>query len=131
MFEPRYAPDIETLLPSDVSRSQLFAEGKLPRRHVFSSTPPDPSFAPLTPATWPSDLAHVFAEGFGPENLVTNSYRVAYLLDSFANPDGGFPAVTDGLPAPTPANTLRQALKANDLRNWTPGVTRAAVRRQR
>ena len=120
MFEPRYATDIESLLPSDVPRSQLFAEGKLPRRQVFSSTPPDPSFAPFTPATSPRDLAHVFAEGFGPENLVTNSYRVAYLLDSFANPDGGFPAVTDGLPAPNPANTLRQALKANDLRNWIP-----------
>ena len=120
MFEPRYVADIETLLPSDVPRSQLFAEGKLPRRQVFSSTPPDPSYAPLTPATWPRDLAYVFAEGFGPENLVTNSYRVAYLLDSFANPDGGFPEVTDGLPAPNPANTLRQALKANDLRNWIP-----------
>jgi hypothetical protein len=120
MFEPRYAPHIETLLPSGVSRSQLFAEGKLPRRQVFSSTPPDPSFTPFTPANEPHDLADVFAQGFGPENLVTNSYRAAYLLDSFANPDGGFPQVTDGLPAWNPANKLRQALKANDLRNWIP-----------
>jgi predicted esterase len=120
IFEARYATGIETLLPSAVPRSQIYAEGRLPRDQLFSSTPPDPAFAPFTPATTPASLAHVFATGFGPENLVTNAFRLAYLRDAQLNPDGGFPLVTDGRPAANPTNRLRQALKANDLRTWTP-----------
>jgi len=30
------------------------------------------------------------------------------------------PSVTSGIPAASPTNTLRQDLKTNDLRNWTP-----------
>lgn len=120
LFEARYATGIETLLPSTVSRSQLFAEGKLPRDQLFSSTPPDPSYAQYTPATAPADFADVFATGFGPDHLVTNAFRLAYLQDAQAHPDGGFPAATDLRPAANPANGMRQALKANDLRNWTP-----------
>lgn len=120
LFEARYATGIETLLPSAVPRTQLFAEGKLPRDQLFSSTPPDPSYAQYTPATTPADLADVFAAGFGPDNLVTNSFRLAYLQDAQAHPDGAFPTVTDGQPAASPANGLRQAFKTNDLRNWTP-----------
>jgi predicted esterase len=120
LFEARYASGIETLLPSAVPRTQLFAEGKLPRSQLFSSTPPDPSFAPFTPATTPAELADVFAAGFGADHLVPNAFRLAYLRDAQANPDGGFPLVTDGRPAANPANTLRQAFKTNDLRNWVP-----------
>jgi hypothetical protein len=120
VFEARYVSGIETLLPSAVPRTQLFAEGKLPRAQLFNSTPPDPSYAQFTPATTPSELAPVFAAGFGTENLVTNSYRLAYLQDAQANPDGGFPTVTDGRPAANPQHPLRQALKTNDLRTWTP-----------
>jgi hypothetical protein len=120
IFEARYASGIETLLPSAIPRTQLFAEGKLPRDQLFSSTPPDPSYAQFTPATTPADLAPIFAQGFGPENLVTNAFRLAYLQDAQANPDGGFPNTTDGKPAAAPANTLRQAFKTNDLRTWLP-----------
>lgn len=120
MFEARYATNIETLLPTSGSRSELFAQGRLPSDQLFNSTPPDPAYAPYTPATTPADLAHVFARGFGAEPLVTNAFRLAYLTDAEANPDGGFPAVTDGLPASNPGHGLRQAFKANDLRNWTP-----------
>lgn len=120
MFEARYTSGIETLLPSDVPRTQLFAEGKLPREQLFSDTPPDPSYAPHTPATTPADLAPVFAAGFGPDHLVTNSFRLTYLQDAQAHPDGAFPAATDLRPAASPANSLRQAFKANDLRNWIP-----------
>lgn len=119
VFEPQYMAHIEGILPLTVPRSQLIAEGKWPQK-MFNSTPPDPSLAPLTPATWPRDLAHVFVDGFGPENLVTNEYRLAYLQDAFLNPDGGFPEATDGYPAANPAHPLRQVLKANDLRNWVP-----------
>lgn len=120
LFEARYATGIETLLPSAVPRTQLFAEGKLPRDQLFSSTPPDPIYAQFTPATTPADLAPVFAQGFGAENLVTNAFRLAYLQDAQANPDGGFPNTTDGKPAANPANPLRRAFKANDLRTWLP-----------
>ncbi len=122
VFEARYVTGIESLLPSAVPRTQLFAEGKLPRDQLFSSTPPDPSFASITPATSPADLAPVFAAGFGTENLVTNAFRLAYLQDAQANPDGGFPTVLDGRPAANPANGLRRAFKRNDLRTWVPSA---------
>lgn len=119
-FEARYATGIDTLLPTTGTRGQLFDQGRLPNEQLFSSTPPDPSYAAYTPATAPSELAGVFARGFGTENLVTNAFRGSYLQDSLAHPDGGFPTVTDGLPAAAPANPLRIAFKANDLRNWSP-----------
>jgi hypothetical protein len=62
----------------------------------------------------------VFAAGFGANFLIANSYRGSYLADAVANPDGGYPTLTDGLPPASPANTLRQALKVNDLRDWSP-----------
>jgi hypothetical protein len=120
VFEARYATGIESLLPSAVPRTQLFAEGKLPRDQLFSSTPPDPSYAQFTPATSPANLAPIFAQGFGAENLVTNAFRLAYLQDAQANPDGSFPNVLDNRPAANPANGLRRAFKRNDLRTWLP-----------
>lgn len=121
-FEARYATGIDTLLPTTGSRSDLFAQGKLPSSQLFSSTPPDPSYAQYTPSTTPANLAPVFAIGFGPDNLVTNSYRLAYLQDAQANPDGAFPGTADGLPAVNPVNNLRKAFKTNDLRNWLPSA---------
>ncbi len=120
IYEAAYADDIETLLPSAVPRTELFAEGELPRSEMFSETPPDPSYAQYTPATEPADLAHVFAAGFGPDHLVTNAFRLAYLQDAEANPDGGFPTETDLRPPADPALPLRQGFKANDLRTWVP-----------
>ena len=119
-FEARYATGIETLLPSTTPVSELRNQGKLPPDALFSATPPDPAFAPYTPATAPANLAPVFARGFGADNLLTNSFRLAYLQDAQSNPDGGFPLVADGLPAANPANPFRLALKSNDQRNWTP-----------
>jgi poly(3-hydroxybutyrate) depolymerase len=119
-FDARYASGIDALLPTTGTRSDLYAQGKLPRDQVFSSTPPDPAFAAYTPATTPAQLAPVFAKGFGPDALILNSYRLAYLQDAQANPDGGFPIVTDGRPPATPAHPLRIAFKRNDLRDWTP-----------
>jgi hypothetical protein len=55
--------------------------------------------------------------------LILNSYRLSYLQDEQANPDGGFPTTTTGMPAASPTNTLRQDLKTNDLRNWTPTMS--------
>jgi Secretory lipase len=120
VFEPQYATGIDSLLPTTTSRSELYAEGKLPQYALFSLTPPAPSFADITPATTPADLAPVFALGFGAGNLFTNAYRLAYLTDAQANPDGGFPTLTTGVTATAPDLAMRAALKQNDLRSWAP-----------
>ena len=121
VFEPQYATGIDSLLPGTTPRSQLYAQGKLPEFALFSSAPPDPSFASITPPSTPANLAAVFALGFGAGNLLQNSYRLAYLKDAQANPDGGFP-LTTGMVAATPALPWRQALQMNDLRNWVPAA---------
>ncbi len=120
LFEAQYAPNITSLLPSATPISSLYAAGALPKDVLFSSTPPAPEFASITPATTPAPLAPIFAMGFGSPNLVTNAYRLGYLRDAQAAPDGGIPTVSTGIPAASPTNTLRQALKTNDLRNWSP-----------
>ena len=122
VFEPQYAGVVESLLPGLVPRSELYAQGKLPQYALFSATPPDPSYADITPATQPAFLAPVFALGFGSGNLLANSYRLTYLLDAQSNPDGGWPTVTTGGVAPHPGLGLRAALALNDLRNWTPSA---------
>lgn len=120
VFAPQYASGIESLLPSTTPLSTLYANGELPQSALFSSTPPAPQYQSMTPSTTPASLAPAFAQGFGTSFLVTNAYRLAYLQDEAANPDGGFPNTTTGVPAASPQNTLRQALKANDLRDWSP-----------
>ena len=120
VFEAPYAAGIDALLPGAATRSQLYAQNSLPQYALFSSTPPAPMYASITPATAPADLAAVFALGFGPGNLLQNSYRLAYLQDAAANPDGGWPVSTSGIAAASPQLPWRQALKANDLRNWLP-----------
>jgi hypothetical protein len=87
---------------------------------LFSSTPPAPQYADITPPTTPADLAPVFAQGFGSGNLVLNSYRLQYLEDAQAYPDGGFPAITSGVATTESQLPLRQDLQSNDLRNWSP-----------
>jgi dienelactone hydrolase len=119
-FEAQYADGIDSLLPSTRLRSQLYADGDLPQDALFSSTPPDPAFFDITPATTPPELAIVFARGIGEPHLLTNSFRLSYLLDAQANPDGFWPTTTTAAPPANPGMAFRQALKTNDLRNWTP-----------
>jgi hypothetical protein len=120
VFETQYATGINTLLPSTTPLSTLYSQGKLPQNAVFSSTPPAPQYASITPATVPAELAPIFALGFGSGNLVTNAYRLAYLQDAAAQPDGGFPTLTNNSPPAAPVAGLRVDLKTNDLRNWSP-----------
>ncbi|MGO9039802.1 MAG: alpha/beta hydrolase family protein [Steroidobacteraceae bacterium] len=120
VFEPQYAAGIDSLLPTTTPRSQLYAQGKLPEYALFSLTPPDPAYADITPPLTPTNLAEVFALGFGTGNLIQNSYRLSYLQDAQANPDGGFPTLTTGIAAASPNLPWRQALQMNDLRNWVP-----------
>jgi acetyl esterase/lipase len=123
VFSPQYATaNIGSLLPTTTSASNLYAQGLLPENTIFSSTPPAPQYAAITPATTPANLALVFALGFGPSPLVTNAYRLSYLQDEQANPDGGFPTTTTNVPPANAGNTLRQDLAKNDLRNFNPSV---------
>jgi len=119
IYEPNYAPNMADVLPSNTPIDTLFANGTLPESALFSSTTPVTTDATLN-AALAVPANPVFAAGFGANNLVTNDYRLAYVLDAVANPDGASPAFTTGLPAANPQNTLRIAAKANDLRNWTP-----------
>jgi pimeloyl-ACP methyl ester carboxylesterase len=126
-FEPNYANNAVTLLPSTTPIETIFANNQLPESALFNSTTPvtgTPLDALLKVPSNP-----VFAAGFGPENLATNDYRVAYALDAVANPDGALPCpgsttslpcVTGAPVAANPQQTLRQDLKKNDLRNWIP-----------
>ena len=120
LFNPPYASTVPGLLPSATPVSTLEADNKIPSSELFSSTPPAASYADITPATTPAKLASAFALGFGTEYLITNAYRLSYLTDAAASPDGGFPALTNDEPPANPQLGLRQDLKTNDLRNWSP-----------
>ena len=120
LFEVRYANGIESLLPSNVPASDLFAQGLLPQLQLFSNTPPAPEYASITPPVTQSPFAPLHAVAFGPDHLLTNTSRLDYLRDAEANPDGAFPTVTTNQPPANPGHPLRVALKRNDLRNWTP-----------
>jgi hypothetical protein len=122
VFSAQYATNIATLLPTTTTTSNLYAQGMLPQNAIFDSTPPAPQYASITPATQPANLAVVFALGFGPNPLVTNAYRLSYLQDAQANPDGGFPTATTDVPPANAGNGLRQDLARNDLRNFSPSV---------
>jgi predicted esterase len=120
VFEAQYASGADELLPSATAITALYSNGQLPQNALFSSTAPSPAYAAMTPATTPANLAASFALGFGANDLVTNAYRLAYLQDEAANPDGGYPTTTTGVAAAAPGLALRQDLKSNDLRNWMP-----------
>ncbi|HTV79858.1 MAG TPA: prolyl oligopeptidase family serine peptidase [Steroidobacteraceae bacterium] len=122
VFTSQYASGIATLLPSTTPITTIYSQGLLPQNALFSATPPAPQYQSITPPKTPANLAPAFALGFGDPPLVLNSYRESYLTDAAATPDGGFPTVTTNQPAANPTNTLRQAFKMNDLRDWVPTV---------
>jgi dienelactone hydrolase len=122
VFSTQYLTGIESLLPGVLARSELYAQGRLPQYALFSATPPDPAYASITPATQPTALATIFAQGFGSGNLITNSFRLAYLRDAAAHPDGGWPVVTTTAPPVGAGIGLRRALAVNDLRSFSPNV---------
>ena len=122
IYEAAYATGIETLLPGAYDFTTVVTSGKLPQLALFSNTPPAPAFAALTPPTGTGATDALFAMGFGPNNLIKNSARAAYLADAMANPDGVVPAFTTGAPSATAKNPIRIAGAKNDLRGWTPAA---------
>lgn len=122
IYEPQYAPNMFELLPNIAPLDTLFANGTLPETALFSSTTPVTPSAQLN-ALLAVPANPVFALGFGTPNLLTNDYRVSYASDELANPDGAVLAPPSVALAANPQNTLRIALKANDMRNgafWAP-----------
>lgn len=122
IYEAAYATGIETLLPGDYDFTTVVTSGKLPQLALFSSTPPAPAFAAITPPTGTGATDALFAMGFGTNNLIKNSARLSYLMDAMANPDGVVPAFTTGAPAANPQNKIRLAATKNDLRGWSPAA---------
>lgn len=127
VYAPTFAPGIAALLPSRLPLQDLFAQGRLPLTTLFSSTPPQASTPQLqalldsvTPPSSPAEQAALFALGFGANPLLGNAVRLSYLQDALAAPDGAVPVAGSGLAAVAPQSPLRQAFKANDLRNWSP-----------
>ncbi len=120
VYESAYATGIESLIPGTYDYTTLVSAGKLPQLQLFSSTPPAPAFAAITPPTGTGATDALFAMGFGPNNLLKNSFRLSYLMDAMANPDGVVPSFSTGAPAANPQNPTRIAAKRNDLRGWTP-----------
>ena len=122
IYETAYATGIETLIPGIYDFTTVVTSGKLPQLALFSNTPPAPAFAAITPPTGTGATDALFAMGFGPNNLIKNSARAAYLADAMANPDGVVPAFTNGAPSATAKNPIRIAGAKNDLRGWTPAA---------
>jgi len=130
IYSTAYATGIETLLPSLTPVATLFQQNKLPQTAFFNSVAPttggqnallDALFPTITPPTTPAAQAPLFALGFSASNyLINNNYRLAYVADAATNPDGAVPTAVSGVPATSPANTLRRAFKTNDMRNWVP-----------
>jgi hypothetical protein len=124
-------------LPSATPIDTLYANGKLPELALFDSTTPnDPTLPPqliaamavpgsaLNPGIPNNPQTALFAAGFGSPFLITNDYRVSYVLDAASNPDGALPTPMAGVPlaATAPTQGLRKALNLNDMRTgpWAP-----------
>lgn len=131
LFRDPYANGIEGLLPSNGNPAQLFKDGRLPQRAVFSDQPPvapagaHPSiqlaFNSVTPPVTRTSMDAATRHAFGTRYLITNEARRDFLLDAIAFPDGAMLSTSGvGLPNPQSRNPLRRAFQRSDLRDWSP-----------
>lgn len=129
-FAARYASGIEHVLPAPGSFTALVQAGRLPATSIFSSAFPllpanaEPPLKALIervgPEVGPLHLRRVNQQGIGPDALVLDSARFAYLKDAAANPDGAWPVWSDGQPAHAPAHPMRRWFNRSDMRGWIP-----------
>jgi Prolyl oligopeptidase family len=121
VYTAQYAGGIESLLPTTTPLATLFQQGSLPEAALFDSAPPSTGNALLDGILAPPPNNPLADAGFGKPFLINDTYRIGYLEDALANPDGALPTPMAGVPlAASPQNTLRQAFKLNDMRSWTP-----------
>lgn len=128
LFAPSHADEIVSLLPNKTMTDvQLIINQKLPESALFQKNTGNLVLDAISPAD------AKFSFGFSDNNyLLNNNYRLNYLADMQANPDNFVPyakqlasvGTSNILPetAKSPMHPLRQALKANDLRNYLPNV---------
>lgn len=112
--------NLPAALLANLDYNTLARTGAAPAFAVFSATPPTPALASITPALTGTFADVVFAASFGDPSLITNAYRLAYLQDMQANPDGLNPTSLLGLPSATTAHPLRKAAALNDFRGFAP-----------
>lgn len=120
VYDPAYAAHMDAFLPNALPYATLMAQGKLPQTALLNSTAPAAAFASITPPTGTGATDALFALGFGNPSLLNNALRAAYLSDAAANPDGALTTPATGALPAAPTHPFRVALKANDMRNWTP-----------
>jgi pimeloyl-ACP methyl ester carboxylesterase len=113
IFLDKYA---DAQLPNESSFSELVAAGKLPNNALFQKNPTDPILANLSEGKLFSVLGGYDENDY----LIKTDFRAAYVADTIKNPDGLLGENGGGMPAATPENNLRQALKDNDLRGYVP-----------
>ena len=107
---------VNTKLPSSLSFGELVDANKLPDNALFEKDPENNPTLDLLPST---TVPFAFI-GFADENyLIRTDFRTAYVADLLKNPDNLI-AKTGLLPAANPQNSLRKALKDNDLRSYIP-----------
>ena len=128
-----------TLFPGTTDFSDfgsLVANGEIPASALFQSPAGAAGAAGFSTSAYPSlaslpEGAPLYGAGFDASAyLVGTAFRAAYVADVDAHPDGGAPidgSAPDlsGTPpaiAADPQSLLRQDLKANDLRNYTPSM---------
>ena len=129
IYADKYAEKVATLFPSDTPHYEWIRQGELPAAALFNDQPAVPSdiaedirlILESAGEAAPADrFSEIYRIGFGPDYLINDSYRIAYLSDIAANPDGASPDYTTGeLPQESKIG-LRRALMKNDLRGWTP-----------
>jgi acetyl esterase/lipase len=140
IFAAPYAATIDALLPSTTPLSTLIQTGKLPQLALFTKPwaagtfPPDPTADGFLQGASPPSAggpitaaqAALYGLGFATSGaLINNLARGAYVSDAFTSPDGAIqpPGFTQAAGRPLATNpqiSLRVALKANDMRTWTP-----------
>lgn len=115
---------------------KLIAAGDLPASAFFQSKSTGAGAPGFSARRYPAlaalpEGAPLYKAGFDPARyLVSTAFRAAYVADIDANPDGGAPVdgsapklATDVPTMPVhPRMLLRQDLKANDLRDYTPSM---------
>lgn len=131
IYEYGYATLANGLLPSTTPIETILQQGLLPQFTLFSSTPPnapngDPNLQSLLNSMSPPANNPLALLGFGGGNLINNNYRLGYIMDALASPDGAVPSYTTGQPANS-THPLRKALKTNDLRGWRNGPSRPTL----
>ena len=124
-FTTQYANAV-SLFPGTIGAQTAMQQGLIPQSALFQSPPTGNSTLDNIPEGLP-----LGANGFSASSyLISTAFRAAYVNDAIANPDGAAPSSGSApdfstTAATLPANPqflLRQDLKANDLRNYTPSM---------